>query len=204
MKKKVSRAFKKMQQAKLSTFSNTIGMRMSEDVQFSSFKTDVDALKALNDALSIALSNAADGGKSLTVIKDRCLVAVIEKLDQLANDVERFADGDEVIIMAAGFEVRAAPVEIKEISTPTNLTVINAPRTGEIKACWENQYGVVNYGILYQLQGETEWKNGTYSTTREVILSGFVPGSIVNVKIYAMGRRGLKSDNTEPVSVMVI
>jgi hypothetical protein len=193
-----------MPQAKLSTFSDAIYTRMSENQMFIEFKASVDELKTLNEALSVAMSNALDGGKSNTIIKDRCLETVKDKLNDLADDVDRLANNDEVIIMAAGFEVRPDPVEIKDISTPTNLTIINAPKTGEVKVSWKREYGVVNYGILYQLHGETEWRNGTYSTTREVILSGFAPGSIVNVKIYAMGRRGLKSDATEPVSVMVI
>lgn len=204
MKKSISRTFKRMPQAKVSIFSVSIFTRMSENPIFIEFKDTVAELKVLNDDLSIALSNAVDGGRPLTIIKDRCLDAVKSKLDDLADDVDRFSKGDEVIIMAAGFEVRAEPVEIKEISTPSNLVIVNAPKTGEVKLTWKREYGVVNYGILYQLQGETEWRNGTYSTSREVILTGFTPGSIVSAKIYAMGRRGLKSDATEPVSVMVI
>jgi hypothetical protein len=129
---------------------------------------------------------------------------VIDQLIDLADSVEKLAKGDDVVVIAAGFEVRPEPVAIKEISTPTNLSIVNAPKTGEVKLTWKRDYGVVNYGILYQIQGEIEWKNGTYSTTREAILSGFVPGTIVNAKIYALGHRGLKSDATEPVSVMVI
>jgi hypothetical protein len=204
MKMLISRSFNRMPQAKLTNFSSTVYMRMSEDPQFVGFKNSIDELKVLNEALSVALSNAADGGKALTVIKDRCLEAVVNRLGYLANDVEELAKGDEVIVLAAGFEVRLAPTPIKDISIPSNLTVVNAPRSGEIKASWKTQYGVVNFGILYQIQGETEWRNGTYSTSKEVILSGFNPGTVVSVKIYAIGNRGLKSDATEPVSVMVI
>lgn len=204
MKQIVSKSFKRMPQAKLSNFSVTVQTRMSANPLFIDFKTSVDELKVLNDAFSVAMTNAADGGKSLTIIKDRCLEAVKDKLTDLADDVERFAKGDEVIILDAGFEVRTEPVEIKTIDTPTNLAIINAPKTGEVKVTWKKEYGVVNYGILYQVQGDTEWRNGTYSTSREVTLSGFEPGKIVSAKIYAMGYRGLKSDATEPVSVMVI
>jgi hypothetical protein len=45
---------------------------------------------------------------------------------------------------------------------------------------------------------------GFSNTNKEVILSGFNPDTIVSVKIYAIGNRGLKSDATEPVSVIVI
>jgi hypothetical protein len=75
---------------------------------------------------------------------------------------------------------------------------------GAIKASWKEQAGAINYGILYQVDGETEWRNGTYTTSKEVVLSGFKSGTIVWIKVYAMGTREIKSDASDPVSVTVI
>lgn len=204
MKKIILRSFKKMPQGKLNSFATIIATRMAENTLFSTFKPQVDELKALNDAFTTALANASNGGREFTAIKDRCMIAVVEQLDNLADDVDKLAKGDEVIVFAAGFEVRKTPEPIDELSTPKNFTLLNAPKTGEIKAKWKAQGGVVNYAIEYQIKGEQEWKNSTYTTSSEIILKGFEMGTYVSVKVCGIGRKGLKSDFTEPATVLVL
>ena len=204
MKKKVLRSYKKMPQAKLLSFANAISTRMSENELFVAFKIEVDDLKASSSAFSTALVNAADGGRQFTIIKDRCMDVVLTNLDDLADSVDKLAKGDEVIINASGFEVTKTPDSIEALSTPKNFEVLNAPRTGEIKASWKPQAGVTNYGIEYRLKDETNWKNGTYTSRSQVILKDFEMGSYVFVRIYAIGRAGLKSDYTEPAMVLVL
>lgn len=156
MKKIILRSFKKMPQGKLNSFATIIATRMAENTLFSAFKPQVDELKALNDAFTTALANASNGGRELTAIKDRCMIAVVEQLDNLADDVDKLAKGDEIIVFAAGFEVRKTPEPIDELSTPKNFTLFNAPKTGEIKAKWKAQDGVVRYRVSNQRRARME------------------------------------------------
>jgi hypothetical protein len=204
MVRMISRDFKKYPQVKLSGFSSSIAQRMSDDARFSNFTLMIDELKVLNLALSTAASNAVNRDKEKIAIKSKCMNAVCEKLDVIAVNIELMANGDEVLVMASGFELYKKPTALTQLLAPTGLVVVNDPEVGAIKANWKEQAGAVNYGILYQLDGETEWRNGTYTTSREIVLSGFKSGSIIWVKVYAMGTREIKSTTCEPVSVMVI
>jgi hypothetical protein len=204
MVRMISRDFKKYPQVKLSSFSASIAQRMSTDIRFASFLVSIDELKVLNDALTSAASNAVNRDKEMVAIKTKCMKAVSEKLDVIAVNLELLANGDEILVMASGFELYKKPTKLTQLLAPIDLKVVNDPEVGAIKASWKEQAGAVNYGILYQLEGEEIWRNGTYSTSKEVVIPGFKSGSFVLVKVYAMGTREMKSDATEPVGVWVI
>ena len=125
-----------------------------------------------NAAFEAADGNAADGGKKLTLIKNEYFEAMIEQLDEVADQIEYVAKGNEKLALDAGFELVA---EVKSI----------------------------NYGIEYQKEGETTWENGTFSTSSSAILSGLEAGFYYNIRIYANGRKQLKSDSTDYVTVLV-
>lgn len=204
MKRIISYAFKRLPQSKISTFTATVTSRMLNDDRFVAFKTDVNVLKGLNEAFVNALANAADGGRELTAIKSAAMQQVIDQLEDVALDVERFANGDKIIAMAAGFEVYAEPTPINVLLKPVGLTAINEPRTGAFKLSWESVDGAVNYGVEYQIVGETTWQNGTYSTKKDVVMTGFGVGTFLKLKVRALGRKGLASDFSEPTSIVVI
>ena len=204
MKSIVSMSYKRMPQTEVNSFASTVYQRMTDDAQFKSLKPQVDQLKVLNTAFEVALANAAFGGTDRTRAKNDCFEALLNQLDNIAVAVNTLANGHDLVAMAAGFDVRRAPKPVNELSTPSGLMVENAPRTGAIKARWSVDPAVVNYAIEHQVKGATEWKNGTYSTSREAVLSGFPSGSYVMIKICGLGRKGLKSDWTEPVGVWVI
>jgi hypothetical protein len=204
MVRMISRDFKKYPQEKLSGFSASIALRMSTDVRFSQFKNQIDELKVLNDALTTAASNAVNRDKEMVAIKTKCVKAVCDKLDVIAVNVELMANGDEILVMATGYELYKKATAVTQLLAPAGLEVVNDPAVGAIKASWKGQTGAVNYGILHQVQGEEIWRNGTYTTSKEIVLSGFNSGSFVSVKVYAMGTHELKSDAAEPVGVWVI
>lgn len=204
MVRMISRDFKKYPQEKLSSFSASIAQRMTTDERFVAFRVSVDELKVLNDALATAASNAVNRDKEMIAIKAKCMDNVNSKLDIIAVNIELVANGDDVLVMASGFELYKKPTKLTQLLPPTDLKAINDPDVGAIKVSWKEQVGAVNYGILYQLEGETEWRNGTYTTSKEIVLTGFKSGANVSVKVYAMGTREIKSVACEPVSVWVI
>ena len=98
------------------------------------------------------------------------MAAMIDELDDLADEVDKLVNGDEAIVYTAGFEPRKIPEPIDKIGVPKNFTLVNASKTGEIKAKWKEQNGVVNYVIEYQVKGEEKWQNDTYTTSSEIVL----------------------------------
>jgi hypothetical protein len=200
----ISRDFKRFPQAKLSGYSATVQLRMSADERFTRLIKEIDELSVLNESLAIAISNAFNRDREKIAIKNQWMKAVYEKLDTLAVLVELMANGDEILVLATGFDLYKKPSTLTQLLAPTALVVVNSLVSGSIKASWKEQAGAINYGILYQMDGEAEWRNGTYTTSKEVVPSNFQSGTIVWVKVYAMGTREIKSDASDPVSVVVI
>ena len=198
-------SYKKLPQADLNTFASTVYQKMTEDAQFVGLKPWVDALKIANDEFTIALANALRGSEAQTNAKNKCWDVVIKCLDRVAYEVNGVANGDEEIAKNAGFDVRKASKEIKEVAIPTNLVALNlVDKTGAVSLSWKcDTTGVIQYAVEYQIQGEEKWHNGTYCTSKSVVLTGFEPRSFILVRTRSMGRKELKSDWTQPVGVVV-
>ena len=129
----------------------------------------------------------------------------MDAIDKVADGIESMPDCDDNLVRAAGFTPVKASESVSDLPMPKGLYAVNDARSGSIKTGWQAEPHSVNTAIETQIKGETTWQNGTYSTSsRNNILSGFTPGTWVNVRIYHIGTRGLKSEYSEPVSVLVI
>ncbi len=195
--------FKKYVHAELSNFTFNVIQRMSTDARFTTLKPHVDTLKTNYDAYMNAAALAVDGGKDRTLEKNIKLETMVNQLVIIARYVEILAGDNELTILAAGFETRKASKVIAELSAPAALSVINVEKSGSIRLNWENVPGALNFAIENLVKGETAWKNGKYSSTKETILNGYEPGTYVEFRIRALGRRGLESDWTAPVGVWI-
>jgi hypothetical protein len=198
-------SYKRLTQAELNTFATTVSQKMSDNVQFAPFKSYVDELKATNYEFAVALANAKRGSQEQVAVKNDCLATVIRCLDRLAYEINGLADGDTKIGLASGFDVvKLTSNAASEVTTPTNLVVKNAEQTGVLKLTYTGNPSAVTYGIEYQIKGEEVWKNGTYSTSQNALLSDLPSGATVFVKIRALGRKQMKSDWTDAVSTVVV
>jgi hypothetical protein len=204
MKKIIKRSFKKCTQEKGNSFANVICQRMKSDPRFELLMPYVNELKTRNTAFELATAEASDGGKVLTRIKNDCYTAVMEQLDDVADQVEFLAKGDELVALAAGFELIQAAKSINDITMPLNVIVENDnEHTGVAIVKYKADKNAVNTGVESQKVGETTWQNGTFSTSNMATLTGLEAGAYYNVRLYSNGRKGLQSDKTEPVMVLV-
>ena len=204
MKKIIKRNYKRMTQDKANSFANVVYLRMKDDPKFADFAANVTELKVRNTAFEVADGNAADGGKKLTIIKNECFDVMIEQLDEVADQIEYVAKGNEKLALDAGFELVPEVKSINAIAPPTGLKAENnVDRSGVVNLKWKADKNAVNYGIEYQKEGETTWRNGTSSTSSSAILAGLEAGFYYNIRIYANGRKQLKSDATDYVTVLV-
>ena len=106
MKDIVSRAYRRLPHADANSFGTTLYLNMSVNALFTSLKPMIDALKVANDDLSAAIADAKVGGRATTIAKKESFDVVIDKMDELAIEVNRIAKGDEKIVLTSGFEVR--------------------------------------------------------------------------------------------------
>ena len=207
MKKTILRTYKTGPQEKGYSLGSNVYQRMNNNAQFANEQLLIDVLKIRKEALEIAKGEASSGDTIKIGIKNVCYKAFIAQLDKVADAVEIKADGDTKIAQDAGFEtVSTTKRSIDFLETPTGLVAADVRgRKGFIKVGWDNDPDSVTTAVLFHVLGEEDapWQNGTYSTASSTLLSGLPSGKYVAVKIYSMGRKGLKSDVTEPVTVLV-
>lgn len=193
-----------MTQDKANSFANIIYQRMKDDPQFINILPSVMSLKSLNTAFEVADGNAADGGKKLTIIKNECFKAMIAQLDVVADGVEALAEGNEKIVLDSGFELVEEAKTINEINMPTGLEAQNDEgHTGCVFTKWKSDKTVVGTMVEFQKVGETTWQNGPFCTANSAILTNLEAGNYYNIRVYGMGRKGLKSNTTASVTVLV-
>jgi hypothetical protein len=204
MKDVAVKTYKKKPQAALNVFASTVQQLMFTDPQFATLMDNIKALKVDNDAFTVAIANALRGSDAQKDARNDAYKVVIDRLDSLAYGVNGIANGDERVARAAGFDTPAERTSIKELPIPTGLEASdNKEQTGSAKVKYDKAKGVVSTGVEYQKMGETAWQNGTFSTGSSAMLTGLDAGAYYNVRVYYIGRKELKSDPSDYVTVLV-
>lgn len=192
-------AYRQKSNPQLFSFGSIIVVRLSAAL-FVSFSAQKDALSTALTALNVVLADP----KSNAAEKEAARHNVLSVLDLLAPAIEVFAQGDDAIEAASGFDIRKTTVtKITSVSPPSNFLVLNTDRTTEVRGSWKTVEGAVNYAIEYRLKGETVWHNGHFTSKREILMSGFEPGTYVEFRVCTLGRGELKSDWTPIVGVWI-
>ena len=89
MKDIVSRAYRRLPHADANSFGTTLFLKMSDNALFTSLKPMVDALKGVNDELSVAIANAKEGGKATTIAKKESFNVVIDFNSEVVHFVNQ-------------------------------------------------------------------------------------------------------------------
>ena len=192
-------AYRQKSNPQLFSFGSIIVVRLAAPL-FVSFSAQKDALSAALTALNVVLADP----KSSAAEKEAARNRVLGILDLLAPAIEVFAQGDDAIESASGFEIRKTTVtKITSVNVPSNFMVLNTDRTTEIRGSWKTVEGAVNYALEYRLKGDMLWHNGHFTSKREILMSGFEPGTYIEFRLCALGRGELKSDWTPIIGVWV-
>jgi hypothetical protein len=161
-------------------------------------------IAALNE-FTAALSAAADGGVTLTAIKNAKRAALVSLIRALALYVQGACNGDLAVLKSSGFPTqKPQPQPVGILPVPANLTVALGMRSGELDASVTPVPGASTYtwrvtaasapGIVVQLEQTTASSN---------TLTGLTPGVVYNVEANAVGAAG-PSGWTPPVPQMMV
>jgi hypothetical protein len=201
------KSYQLLTQPALAVFASSVVNLMTTDAQFSGLSEDVKELKKRSDAYNLALSDTVNGGRIATITKNNCLKDLLDQLGIIINMVDVLANGDESIILAAGFQVRKANNPITSLDVPNVLKVENEKATGIINIVLEKVLGAVLYGIekriLVEGQPDGEWTNGDYISSCKTKLSGFEPATKYEIRFRAIGIKGMISGWSTSTSVWV-
>jgi hypothetical protein len=185
--------------------------KMDKKEAYVACQPSVTALKSSVDDYSLALSNAAGGttedkkarGRSRIVLDD-AITRVAKTLEMRANELPE--EEGRALINGAGFEIRQAPARknLSFLEKPTNLTALDVLGfDGTAKVACKKNVDTVSVGVEYQLKEGELWQNGPIFTASTGLITGLPSGTYVNIRVYGIGRKGLKSDPTDYVTVLV-
>jgi hypothetical protein len=185
--------------------------KMDKKEAYVACQPSVTALKSAVDDYSLALSNAAGGNsedkkarvRSRSVLDD-AITRVAKALEMRANDLPE--EEGVALITGAGFDIRqvAARKNLAFLEKPTNLAAVDVLGfNGTAKVSCKKNSDTVSVGVEYQLKDDAAWQNGTFITGSSSLLTGLPSGTYVNIRVYGIGRKGLKSDPTDYVTVLV-
>ena len=207
MKSVTLNAFTKLSQDGLAIYAHQVISNMTADKQFANLKTNVEALKKSYDAYNQALVNNTNGGRIATIEKDTCKKELIDQMSKVAFLVDFQANGDETVILAAGFDVRKPAANITSLNPPTVLKMINETEKGVVSVQLEKVLGATVYGIEKRIitegQVDTAWSNGDYTSACRTKLTGLESGKTYQFKFRAIGNKGLVSEWSTAQEVLV-
>jgi hypothetical protein len=192
-------AYRQKSNPQLFSFGSIIAVRLAAAL-FVAFSAQKDALTAALTALNVVLADPKSSATEKEAVRNR----VLGILDLLAPAIEVFAQGDDAIESASGFDIRKTSVtKITSVNVPSNFMVLNTDRTSEVRGSWKTVEGAVNYALEYRVKNETVWHNGYFTSKREILMSGFEPGTYIEFRLCALGRGELKSDWTPIIGVWI-
>ena len=204
MKFLISLAFKLLTQAEFKMFARIVELKMTNNPYFVHLLVEIAALKAGNDALTIAIADADGGSTEQTIIKNNCMDAVSDLLDDLAKKVNARANGDELIVLSSGFKLVKARNAVAEFPTPTFVELLNTTTTSEAKSKWQcEKSGVTSFTVEYQIKGEEMWRAAGTPSARELYISRIPSGSVITVRVCSNGTRNRQSEWVYSLPLMI-
>ena len=189
----------------LVTKTETILVAMTGNLSYPTPSPTLAAVTAAKAEFVTAMADAADGGTTLTAIKDEKRAALVALLRQLASDVQVACKGNLAVLLSSGFPIQKPQrVPIGVLPAPSNVTLALGSRTGELDAAASPLVGAGTYNWRLSTATAPNVDVQTDQTTAaSSSFSGLTPGVVYNVEVNAVGASGI-SDWSDPVAQMAV
>ena len=159
---------------------------------------------AIND-FSVAIDNAADGGKTLTLIKNQKRAALGAVLRNLASYVHVTCQGDLATLTSSGFPIqKPSRTPVGVLPAPETPVLDFGARSGELVASTPP----ITNGYTYNWRVALATAPGHYvqrvqTTAASNVFDGLTPGQIYLVDLNVVGSAG-PSDWSDTAQLMVV
>lgn len=197
----------RMPQGDISRFGWNVQTKVSTDPRFVSIAELAD--RDLRDALTVFdtdLKNSVKAGNEKTAIKNQSLSALKAILVKIAKEVDIIANGDEVVILAAGFEVQKARGKYEgDPGMVTELTASSTLVEGEVLCKW--QKGEHAEKTAFEWEEELVpgvMHNGNYANGSKLLIKGLPSKKWINIRARSLGSANRNSGWCIPVRVFVM
>jgi hypothetical protein len=101
------------------------------------------------------------------------------------------------------FDVFQAFTAAITINSPTDISAVNAARSGYVRLFWSGTSSAIMHLVECRRQGEIVWQSKGHTTQSLLLMSGFERGVYYEFRICALGKGQLRSVWTEPVGIWV-
>jgi hypothetical protein len=185
--------------------TGTILTGMTDNPNFLTPSPPLSVVQAGLDDFSTALTNAADGGKTLTRLKNNKRAALALLLREVAAYLVVACKGDLAVLISSGFPHQKPHRQpIGDLPTPKNITISLGKRSGELIATMSPVRGA----SLYGWRVSTAESPGivvitTQSTAASNTFKNLIPGVLYKIQANAVGTAG-PSDWSNPVLQRVL
>ena len=161
----------------------------------STFVTPVPPLadvRTANDALKVAINEAADGSREKNAIKRAKLTELVSLMRQLASYVTSTCNGDMAKLLSSGFPHQKPTRErVGELPAPVTPKAKQGELSGQMVATTAPIYGASAYNWRVALASAPN----TYVRTGQTVgarntFDGLTPGELYNVQVNAVGAAG--------------
>jgi hypothetical protein len=163
------------------------------------------AIQAALDTFVAAVADAANGGVTLTSIKNDKRADLVVLLRELASYVQVACKGDLTVLLSSGFPIQKPQRQpIGVLPAPTGLTVSLGSRSGELNASAPPVFGAAIYNWRVTTAAQPGVVVQTAQTTAASnTFDGLTPGVVYNIQANAVGSAG-PSDWSDPAPQMVV
>jgi hypothetical protein len=198
---KVALSFATYNDSELNNFVILVIACLKNNLLFPNLPVLIAALTALQQAFQDAITAAAQGGRMATAAKAEARLLLISALRQIAAYVQSLVPTLTVSqVLSSGFDI------INSNNTPYPLTTpvftLDNSTSGQLTA----YLSAVTNAKAYQVQwsnGNGAWQElGIFPNTKGIVLTNVTPGTIVNMRIRAIGGSTQYSEWSATVSIM--
>jgi hypothetical protein len=188
---------------KLITDTSGILTALTENASYPAPAPTLADVTAAWTAFSTAVADAANGGVTLTSIKNDKRAALVALLRQLASYVQVTCNGDMTVLLSSGFPTQKPQREpVGVLPAPSNLTVTLGARSGELHANAAPVAGAAIYNWrLSTAAAPTVVVQSAQTTAASNTFTDLTPGVVYNAVVNVVGAAG-PSNWSDPVPQM--
>ena len=170
-----------------------IESRMDGNMDFPAPEPKLPDVTAAREALEASITLATDGGRSAYAQKRRDHSALRALLDRLAGHVISVADGDEVMIRSAGWEVRRRTTPVGPLTPPRDVLARISSFTGRVLLRWQAVSNAYTYQVYINDTAPADanaWQLTGVSSRAKHQVDGLTPGRFYWFRVNAVGSTG--------------
>ena len=167
--------------------------RLTDNPAFPTVTPTLAEIATKREALQQAITDAADGGRTMNAIKYLRLRELKAALDQLAGDIISQAGTDPELILSAGFHVRSNKRSEEEPAMPLKLRARISEQVGQARLDWATTRGAVLYVVEHNAVSPDQadaWQSAGETTRTRLVVKGLESAKEHWFRVRAIGSTG--------------